>query len=78
MRFFLRVLDVRVDQEAVHLAVDVLDRDLEAVEASRLRQLDLAAKVARQVLCGILSVFEFRAKSAGWIQAGERGMAGHG
>lgn len=50
VRLFCGILDVRVDQQAVHLAVDVLDRDLEAVEAPRLRQLDLAAEVARQVL----------------------------
>lgn len=52
MRLLRGVLNVRVDQQAVHLAVDVLDRDLEAVETSRLRQLDLAAEVARQVLRG--------------------------
>lgn len=30
--------------------MDILDRDLEAVEASGFRELDLAAEVARQVL----------------------------
>ena len=32
----LPVFDVRVDEEGVHLAVDVLDGDLEAVEAAGL------------------------------------------
>lgn len=49
------VFHVSVDKQAVHLAVYVFDRDLEAVEATGLRELDLAAEVARQVLfffCG--------------------------
>ena len=36
----LPVLDVGVDEQAVHLAVDVLNGDLEAVEASGLRDLN--------------------------------------
>lgn len=50
MRLLRRLLDVRVDEKAVDLAVDVLDRDLEPVETPSLGQLDLAAEVARQVL----------------------------
>lgn len=62
----LRVLDVRVDHEAVHLAVDVLDGDLEAVEGARLhargreacmgssRGAARAAGVCRLQICGIL------------------------
>jgi hypothetical protein len=37
----LGVLDVGVDQQGVHLGVDVLDGDLEAVEAAGLGDLDL-------------------------------------
>lgn len=44
------VFHVSVDKQAVHLAVYVLDRDLEAVEATGLRELDLAAEVACQIL----------------------------
>jgi hypothetical protein len=46
----LGVADVGVDEQAVDLAVDVLDGDLEAVEAPRLRPLDLGREVLREVL----------------------------
>ena len=36
----LPVLDVGVDEQAVHLAVDVLNGDLEAVEAPGIRDLN--------------------------------------
>ena len=45
-----RVLNVGIDEQAVDLTVDVFDGNLEAVEASGLWKLDLAAEVARQVL----------------------------
>ena len=44
------VLDVGVDEEAVHLAVDVLHHDLEAVEAPRLGDLNLLHEPLHQVL----------------------------
>lgn len=44
------VLDVRVDEQRVDFRVDVLDRDLEAVEAARLGHLHLRAEVHGQVL----------------------------
>ena len=46
----VRVLDVRVDEEGVGLGVDVLDGDLEAVEAPGLGALDLGGEVGGQVL----------------------------
>mmetsp|Transcript_101880 Transcript_101880/g.265950 ORF Transcript_101880/g.265950 Transcript_101880/m.265950 type:complete len:406 (+) Transcript_101880:274-1491(+) len=45
-----RVLDVLLDEQRVRLRVDVLHGDLEAVEASRLRDLDLARETRGQVL----------------------------
>mmetsp|Transcript_34635 Transcript_34635/g.81775 ORF Transcript_34635/g.81775 Transcript_34635/m.81775 type:complete len:360 (-) Transcript_34635:14-1093(-) len=45
-----RVLDVRVDQQAVRLGVDVLHRDLEAVEAARLGELHLRREALAEVL----------------------------
>ena len=45
-----RVLDVGVDEQAVRFRVDVLHRDLEAVEAARLRQLDLGREALAEVL----------------------------
>ena len=46
----LDVLDVGVDEEGVGLGVDVLDGDLEAVEAAGLGALDLGGEVGGQVL----------------------------
>lgn len=46
----LRLADVSVDQEGVCLGVDVLHHDLEAIEASRLGYLHLAAESLDQVL----------------------------
>jgi len=43
------VLDVGVDEERVRLRVDVLDGDLESVEAARLGRLDLGGEVLREV-----------------------------
>ena len=45
-----RVLDVGVDEQAVRFRVDVLHRDLEAVEAARLRQLDFGREALAEVL----------------------------
>ncbi|PON95382.1 hypothetical protein TorRG33x02_089040 [Trema orientale] len=45
-----RVLDVGLEEEAVHLGVDVLDGDLEAVEGTRLRDLDLLHEPPGEVL----------------------------
>ena len=48
---FLRgVLDVRVDEERVGFALDVLNGYLEAVEASNFRGCDLHRKIAAEVL----------------------------
>ena len=44
------VLDVRVDQERVRLGVDVLDGDLEPVEAASLGDGHLGGEVGREVL----------------------------
>ena len=38
------IFDVRIDQETVHLRVDVLDRNLESVEEPRLGHLDFLAE----------------------------------
>mmetsp|Transcript_13594 Transcript_13594/g.26964 ORF Transcript_13594/g.26964 Transcript_13594/m.26964 type:complete len:236 (-) Transcript_13594:182-889(-) len=46
----LCVLDVLVDQQAVHFRVDVLHGDLESVEGPGLRHLDLLKEPGRQVL----------------------------
>ena len=46
----LGILDVCVDQEAVHLRVDILYGDLEAVEETRLWHLHLGAEALHQVL----------------------------
>ena len=46
----LVVLDVGVDQQRVHLAVDVLDGNLKPVEAARLGQLHLRAEALHEVL----------------------------
>lgn len=46
----LLLLDVCVDQEGVCLGMDVLHHDLEAVEAARFRDLDLAAESLDEVL----------------------------
>lgn len=44
------LLDIGVDEQGVGLGVDVLHHDLEAVEASSLGDLDLAAEALDQVL----------------------------
>jgi hypothetical protein len=44
------VADVRLQQQRVHLRVDVLDGDLEAVEGTRLRHLHVRHEPRRQVL----------------------------
>eukprot|EP00760_Papus_ankaliazontas_P038938 PhM_4_TR9425/c0_g1_i1/m.5804 len=46
----LGVLDVRVDQHRVHFRVDVLDGDLESVEAARLGDLHVVHEARREVL----------------------------
>mmetsp|Transcript_33811 Transcript_33811/g.82954 ORF Transcript_33811/g.82954 Transcript_33811/m.82954 type:complete len:368 (-) Transcript_33811:96-1199(-) len=46
----LGVLDVRVDQQGVHLGVDVLDGDLEPVEGASLGHLDLLHEAHAEVL----------------------------
>jgi hypothetical protein len=46
----LGLLDVGVDEKRVGLGVDVLNHDLEAVEAASLRDLDLTAEALQQVL----------------------------
>ena len=50
VHFLHRVLDVCVDEEQVRLAVDVLDGNLEAVEASGFRLCDFRRKIAAEVL----------------------------
>lgn len=45
-----RLLDIGINEERVGLGVDVLHHDLEAVEASSLRDLDLAAESFDEVL----------------------------
>ena len=45
------VLDVRVDQEAVRLRMNILHRDLKPIEATSLRQLHLRAEALAEVLC---------------------------
>ena len=45
-----RVLDVRVNHEAVHLAVDVLDGDLKAVEGASLQRSGASACVLQMCL----------------------------
>ena len=47
---FLLVLDVRIDQKRVHLRVNVLDRDLESVEASGFGNLNFVAEILSKVL----------------------------
>ena len=49
MHLLCGVLDVRVDEERVRLAVDVFDGNLEAVEASGFRRCDFSCKVATEV-----------------------------
>lgn len=44
------VLDVGLEQERVHLRMDVLDGDLEAVEGARLGDLDLLHEAAGEIL----------------------------
>lgn len=44
------ILNVSVDEEGVHLGVDVLNSHLEAVKAASLREADLRAKVLHNVL----------------------------
>ena len=44
------LLDIGVDEERISLGVDVLHHDLEAVEASSLRNLDLSTETLDQVL----------------------------
>ena len=46
----MRLLDVCVDEQAVHLRVDVLHGDLETVEEARLGHLNLGAEALHQVL----------------------------
>ena len=50
MVFLRGVLDVRVDEERVGFALDVLNGYLEAVEASNFRGCDLHRKIAAEVL----------------------------
>ena len=45
------ILDVRVDQEAVRLRMNILHRDLKPIEATSLRQLHLRAEALAEVLC---------------------------
>ena len=44
------VLDVRLEKEAVHLGVDVLNGDLEPVEGAGLGDLDLLHKPPSEIL----------------------------
>ena len=46
---FCRIFDVRVDEERVRLAMDILDGNLEAVEASSFWRRDFRRKVATEV-----------------------------
>lgn len=46
----LRLLDVGVDQKGVGLRVDVLNHDLESIEAASLSNLDLSTETLKQVL----------------------------
>ena len=46
----LWLTDVGVDEQAVHLGVDVLHHDLEAIETASLGYLNLTAKAFNQVL----------------------------
>jgi hypothetical protein len=45
-----RILDVGLEQEAVHLGVDVLNGDLEAIEGACLGDLDLLHEASAEVL----------------------------
>ncbi len=44
-----RVLEVHVDEERVHLTVDIFDGNLEAIEASSFCQCDLRGEVVAEV-----------------------------
>ncbi len=46
MQFLFWILDVRIDEEGVRFAVDVLDCDLEAIEAPGFRGRDFGGEVA--------------------------------
>ena len=46
MQFLFWILDVRVNEEGVRFAVDVLDCDLEAIEAPDFRGHDFGGEVA--------------------------------
>ena len=50
MQFLFWILDVRIDEEGVRFAVDVLDCDLEAIEAPGFRGRDFGGEVATLVL----------------------------
>jgi hypothetical protein len=44
-----RILDVRLDEKRVRLALDVFDSTMEAIEASGFRQRDFCGKVVAEV-----------------------------
>ena len=46
MQFLFWILDLRVDEEGVHFAVDVLDCDLEAIETPGFGGCDFGDEVA--------------------------------
>ena len=50
MQFLFWILDVRVNEEGVRFAVDVLDCDLEAIEEPGLGGRDFGGEVAASVL----------------------------
>ena len=49
MQFLRGVLDVRVNEERVRLAVDILNGNLKAVEASSFWRCDFCCEVAAEV-----------------------------
>ncbi len=48
--FLHRVFDVRINEERVGLAVDILNGNLEAVEAPGFRRCDFRGEIAAEVL----------------------------
>ena len=50
MLLLLRVLDVCIDEQAVHLGVDVLHHDLKAIEAASFGYLYFTAEAFEEVL----------------------------
>lgn len=48
--FFYGILNVSIDQERVGFGVNVLDGNLEAIEATSLGNLDLAHELAGEIL----------------------------